>query len=320
MQSIALAIDLGGTNIKAGLVDCNGNLLGDCLVNTGADLRAEVVADRIAQVIFDLSQKAKERNFRPLGVGIGVPGAVYEDRATVSQAPNFPQWRDAPIKSLMEQRIDLPVLLDNDANLAALGESWTGAGRDAKSMILFTLGTGIGGGIILDGKIWRGAWGMAGEIGHITIEPDGPACGCGNAGCLEALAAKNAVIKNAALLVTQGKAPILKELVKGDIDAVVPEIIFQAAKSGCQASQGVFEKMGKDIGIACASLLNVLCVEKFVLGGGMCGAYEFFIESLKSEIQRRAYRIPAERVRVEKARLGNTAGLLGAGKMIMDLL
>jgi len=319
MKSIALAVDLGGTNIKAGLVDEAGVLHDYLITATGLDLSEEAVADRLSHIISDLKSKADAQGYTVSGIGVGVPGGVYEDRATISQAPNFPSWRDVPMKQFLEERIELPVLLDNDANLAAYGESWMGAGRDVDSMILLTLGTGIGGGVILDGKIWRGAWGMAGEIGHVTVERDGPLCGCGNNGCLEALAGKNAIIEEAYRMVTDGKSPTLETLVQGNADRIVPETIFQAACKGCVASRLLFEKMGENIGIVCASLLNVLGVEKFILGGGMSGAYEFIYGSVVQEIRRRAYRIPADRVRVEKALLGNKAGVLGAGRMVINI-
>ncbi len=317
MKSVALAVDLGGTDIKAGLIDSEGDLLDDFRIPTGNDLSADAVAAKLVDVIAKLETKATDRGYSPIGIGVGVPGAVYEDRATISQAPNFPLWRDIPMKLLIGKQIDLPVLLDNDANLAALGESWMGAGRDVESMILFTLGTGIGGGIILDGNIWRGAWGMAGEIGHITVEKNGPRCGCGNNGCLEALVAKMAIINSAKAIVAEGQSPILEALIKGDSEQITPKTVFNAAQVGCPASLHLFQKMGEYIGIVCASLLNVLCVEKFVLGGGMSEAYEFINKAVLKEIHQRAYRIPAERVLVEKAQLGNHAGLLGAGKMAL---
>ncbi len=320
MNPVALTIDLGGTDIKAGLVDASGAIHDDFRVPTGDDLGAETVAARIMEVIGSLNSKAALRGLFPQGIGIGVPGGVYEDRATISQAPNFPAWRDVPMKSLIEKQTGMPVLLDNDANLAALGESWMGAGLDVDSMILFTLGTGVGGGVILDGEIWRGAWGMAGEIGHVTVDPGGPQCGCGNHGCLEALAGKKALIEAAISVVAENRSPILQNLIEGDAALMNPKHIYDAAKAGCEACRQIFAAMGENIGIVCASLLNVLCVEKFVLGGGISGAFEFIIDSVNREILKRAYRIPASRVRVEKAVLGNRAGLLGAGKMILDYM
>ncbi len=311
--SVAVAaVDLGGTAIKAGLFDGHGQALAETRVPTGEDLRAEAIANRIAAVVRDVCGATK-----PAGLGIGVPGGVHGDGRTISQAPQFPLWKDVDLASMLEERLGGAVALDNDANLAALGEAWLGAGRDVANLAMYTLGTGVGGGLILGGRPWRGAWGMAGELGHVTIDPDGPICGCGNRGCLESLANIKAVVARGKDALASGRSDILREISQDRLDPVTPEAIYDAAKRGCPACREIFEDVGRFLGIAAAGLLNVLNVETILVGGGMSGAWEFIADALRREIRARAFRVPAERVVVRRAELGNRAGLVGAARMAL---
>ncbi|MCL4236288.1 MAG: ROK family protein, partial [Deltaproteobacteria bacterium] len=253
----------------------------------------------------------------PASLGIGVPGGVHSDGRTVSQAPQFPSWHNVDLAAMLEERLACPVALDNDANLAALGESWLGAGRGVQNLAMYTLGTGIGGGLVLGGRVWRGAWGMAGELGHVTIDRDGPLCGCGNRGCLESMANIKAVVARGEALLERGESPHLREISRDRLDRVTPEAIYDAAKTGCAACREIFEHVGRCLGIAAAGLLNVLNVETILVGGGMSGAWEFIEVALQREIRARAFRVPAERVVVRKAELGHRAGLVGAARMAL---
>ncbi|MCC6157787.1 MAG: ROK family protein [Deltaproteobacteria bacterium] len=306
------AVDLGGTAIKAGLFDGHGHALAEKRVPTGDDLRAEAIADAIVSVVRDVCG-----THATAGLGIGVPGGVYADGRTVSQAPQFPLWKDVDLASMLEERLACPVALDNDANLAALGESWLGAGRGVQNLAMYTLGTGIGGGLILAGRVWRGAWGMAGELGHVTIDRDGPLCGCGNRGCLESQANLKAVVARGEDALNHGRSPILREISRDRLDPVTPEAIYDAATRGCATCREIFEDVGSFLGIAAAGLLNVLNVETILVGGGMSGAWEFIEDSLRREIRSRAFRVPAEMVVVRRAELGNRAGLVGAARMAL---
>lgn len=306
------AVDLGGTAIKAGLFDGHGHALAETRVPTGDDLRAEAIADRIVRVVRDV-----RGTHSTAGLGIGVPGGVYAGGRMVSQAPQFPLWKDVDLVAMLEERLACPVALDNDANLAALGEAWQGAGRGVANVAMYTLGTGIGGGLILGERVWRGAWGMAGELGHVTIDPDGPVCGCGNRGCLEPLANIRAVIARGHAVLERDQSPALREISQNCLDRVTPEAIYDAAKNGCAACREIFEHVGRCLGIAAAGLLNVLNVEAILVGGGMSGAWEFIEDSLQREIRARAFRVPAERVVVRRAELGNRAGLVGAARMAL---
>lgn len=316
MKDAALAIDLGGTNIKGAVVDREGAILYSQSVPTGSDLSPAAVIECLGRVIESLRNKAEnEFGRKVVGAGIGCPGGIYRNRAVVSQSPNFPGWRDVNLRAGLEQRVRLPATIENDANLAALGEFYFGAGREVDSMILFTLGTGIGGGVILDGRIWQGAWGMAGEVGHITVEPDGPLCGCGNHGCLEALASGPAMVKQAKEAASLGAAPALVELMRGDLEALTPLKIYEAAKLGDELSLTILKRAGVNIGIVIASLLNALNVPLFVIGGGIGEAFDVMGPYIRDEVRARAYRVPGSLVRIEKAILGNDAGTIGAAML-----
>ncbi|NLH50325.1 MAG: ROK family glucokinase [Myxococcales bacterium] len=312
MNRVAIAIDLGGTDIKGALLDREGRLHSPRRVPTGEDRSPAKVVDRLADLIDGLQKTAGGAAF---GVGIGVPGGVYPDSKKISQAPNFPGWYDVDLVSPLMQKTGLPVAIDNDANVAGLGEFEFGAGKAVDSMVLITLGTGIGGGIILDGRIWRGQWGMAGEIGHITIEPEGVLCGCGNRGCIEAYASGPALVRQAKeALAREPGAPLL-QLAGGDPDRITPKLIYDAAKQGCPVSRAVFEKASRYLGNMMASVLNLLNVPLFVIGGGVSASFDLLYEPMRDEIRRRAYRIPGENVAIQRAILGNDAGMIGAGML-----
>jgi glucokinase len=317
MTEFAVAIDLGGTNIKAALVDRQGASFAPYLAPTGEDLSPAAVIERLAQVVELLRTRAVEQgNAKMIGVGLGCPGGVYPNRAVVSQSPNFPGWHDVNLRDPLEARLGLPVLLENDANVAALAEFQLGVGQGVDSMVLLTLGTGIGGGLILNGRIWQGAWGMAGEIGHITVEPDGPRCGCGNRGCLEALASGPALVRQAREGISRGEGHTLIRLIGGDINAITPQKIYEAALLDEELSVRLLNNSAKYIGIVIASVLNLLNIPLFAIGGGISAAFDLLGPQIRAEVRRRAYRVPAENVRIERAALGNDAGTLGAGLLV----
>jgi glucokinase len=319
MKKFAAAIDLGGTNIKAALVDQDGFSYAPYFAPTGDDHSPEAVIGRLVEVVESLRASAAEQEeSKIIGVGLGCPGGVYPDRAVVSQSPNFPGWHDVNLRAPLEERLALPVLLENDANVAALAEYRLGIGRGVNSMILMTLGTGIGGGVILNGRIWQGTWGMAGEIGHITVEPEGPPCGCGSHGCLEALASGPALVRQAREGISRGEGHTLIRLVGGDIDAITPQKIYQAALLDEELSLKVLTQAAKYLGIVIASVLNLLNIPLFAIGGGIGAAFDFLGPRIRDEVRRRAYRVPAENVRIERAMLGNDAGTLGAGLLVFE--
>jgi len=315
VSEIAVALDLGGTDIKGALVNREGKIHAAVQEPTGEDLRPEAVIGRLAAVAENLRRQAPADS-AVIGIGVGGPGGIYPEDRRVSQSPNFPGWHDVDLAGPLAQRAGLPVALDNDANVAAYGEFHCGVGRDVDSMVLLTLGTGIGGGVILEGKIWRGTWGMAGEVGHVIVEPNGHPCGCGGWGCVEQYAAGPAMVRLAREAWAAGEIPRSPDHPDLDPEQLTPALLYRAAKAGCPVSRKVFETSATYLGILITGLLNVLNVPLFALGGGVSASFDLLYPTAREVVRRRAYRIPGENVRLERALLGNEAGVIGAGMLV----
>jgi glucokinase len=297
MSAYSIGVDLGGTNLRAAAIDSDGRLL--TRVSTEAHYQAgpERVADDIAQMVETVRSSLGETGLR--GVGIGVPGYIDIAAGIVMEAANLPDFDGFPIRDRIQQRLGTPILLENDANAAALGEKWMGAGKDVKDLILLTLGTGIGGGIVIDGKVMHGFRGMAGEFGHMTVFPDGNPCGCGNYGCLEKHASASAIA-------AMGRMMHFGREIKSAAD------VYALAVQGNPRALSVFESMGRALGIALASLINIFNFPLYLLSGGPLPAWDFFSPRMFEEVRRRSFTFVPTGTRIEKAALGADAGLFGA--------
>ncbi len=310
MAEIVLGIDLGGTNIKAGAVDRDGRVLSRTRLPTDVSRGPEAVADRIAQAGRRCTESLPENPGQPVGVGIGSPGNIDLERGVVLFSPNFPGWTDIPLRQMIEDRLELPCAIDNDANVAALAEQWVGAGRGAGSLIIFTLGTGIGGGIVLDGKVWHGFGGVGGELGHMSIDPNGPRCGCGNMGCVEAHASATNMVRRVREAVAAGRATVLKE--KGE--ELTARDIYEAAVAGDALAGENLTRTGEYLGIAVSNMLHILNPEVVVLSGGVIAAGEMLMRPLMEEVQKRTMAASLKGVKICFAQLGEDAGVIGAAR------
>jgi glucokinase len=232
------------------------------------------------------------------GVGIGVPGFIHMEKGIIANSNNLPEFNGFPVRDAIQERLGTPIILENDANAAALGEKWVGAGRDVDDLVLMTLGTGVGGGIIAGGRILHGFIGMAGEIGHITVNPTGNPCGCGNQGCLEKHASATAVVGMARLMQLG--------------DDVTSKQVYEMAAAGDERAQRIFQTMGEALGIAIATMINLFNFPLYLLSGGVLGGWDQFAPSMLAEVERRSLTYRAVRTRIEKAELGDEAGLIGA--------
>ena len=314
MKDYVIGLDLGGTNIRAAAITKEGNILHRVKIPTGVPLGRERVIANILKVIDEIKKELK--GIKLSVVGMGIPGIIFFNKGIVAQSPNFPDWIDFNLRERLSKNLALPFYIDNDANLAAAGEGWLGAGKKFNSFCMLTLGTGVGGGIVLNKNIWRGEYGMAGELGHITIYPDGHPCNCGNRGCLEQYASATGIVRMA----MEGKEKFgvwSSEFGEKDITA---DMVYQLAKKGNKDALEIFQKMGRILGIGIADLINILNIELFVLGGGVANAWDYFIPSTIDEVRKRAYRITGEGVKVVKAELGDDAGIFGAVYMAMNEL
>ena len=308
-REIILSADLGGTNLRVAAIDRSGSIL----FRTKRDTPRTEEAQDIISLIADEAEecrRAVESEGQISGIGTVVPGTVNAERGTILQAPNVPALNDFNIIEEIEKRLHIPAFLENDANAAAIGENWCGASKGFQTSICVTLGTGVGGGIIIDGKILRGIDGTAGEIGHICVEPFGAPCGCGSRGCVEQYSSASAVKRLAyALSENFPDSPLLKN------DNLTALEIYQAGKNGDALALEVFRQQGFYLGIALAGLINVLNPEIIVIGGGAADGWDLFLPFTEAEIKSRSYREPAKRAKIVRAELGDDAGILGAARL-----
>ena len=274
MDKLLVGIDLGGTNIKGAVVTQEGRVLNRSRCETLADEGPDAVIGRIAGLVEKLAEDAGLSTSDLLVVGIGAPGPLSTKTGTVIEAPNLPGWINVPLRDILQEHLGVKVFVENDANAAAWGEKWVGAGRDVSSLICLTLGTGIGGGIVIDGKLLHGVDDAAGELGHMTIVPDGPLCGCGNHGCLETLASAPATARRARESIKAGGESALTQMCGGDLSKITAEMVNKAADSGDELAAEVMRGTAEYLGIAIASLVNLLNPEMVVLSGGMIAAGE----------------------------------------------
>lgn len=295
----AIGVDLGGTNLRAAAVGQDGALLAKAGGKTSLKQGRDAVIEDIVHAIREL--RAEFGHDSLAGVGVAVPGFIDIPNGLIVGSNNLPQFEGFPVRDDISRRLGAPVILENDANAAALGEKWLGAGRDVDDLVLLTLGTGIGGGIVSGGRILHGALGMAGEFGHMTVYPDGNPCGCGNQGCLEKHASATAITAMARMLQLDGSpsAAEVYELAKG------------AGEDAVKARR-VFESAGAALGVAIANLVNIFNFPLYLLSGGPLPAWDYFAPAMLGQIQRRSFTFRNTKTRIEKATLGNEAGLFGA--------
>ena len=311
-EDIILGMDLGGTNLRMAAIDRDGRILYRTRRETPQTENANQIVQLIVDAAAECEQSVKERG-EVTAIAAAVPGTVNVAKGIVLKAPNLSVLNGFCLSEALENKINLSCLLENDANAAAIGENWLGASKGFANSICVTLGTGVGGGIIVDGKILRGIDGTAGEIGHICVEPFGVWCGCGSRGCLEQYSSATAVLR---LTRELGKQYPKSELTRKNLLTSLE--IYKAGKSGDKLALEVFRQKGFYLGIALAGLINVLNPEVIVIGGGAAAGWDLFVPQMIEQIRTRAYREPAERAKIIPAQLGDDAGVLGAARLAFD--
>jgi len=315
MSDIYASVDLGGTNIAGIFADGDGRVVCERKVPTQSHEGPEAVLNRVAQLVNGL---ARESGARPVALGMGVPGLADLQRGVTKFLPNLPtQWRDVPVRDVLSPQVGCPVYLLNDVRMATLGELVFGHGRTARTMVFFALGTGIGGGVAVDGKLRLGPLGAAGELGHQTILPDGPRCGCGSHGCLEALASGPALAAEGVRLMLSGQAPKLHELVRGEASAVTPKEMAAAAEAGDLAIQEAIVRAAGYLGIAVANVVTILHPDLVVLGGGVAAIGPLLFDTVRRTVRERVRMFPTDDVEIKPSLLGEQAGALGGIALAM---
>ncbi|MCS7201204.1 MAG: ROK family protein [Dictyoglomus sp.] len=315
----AIGVDLGGTKINVLLVDEKGNILARDKRPTEVEKGKDQVIKKIKEMIIKVLEEAKLGLGDIEGIGIGFPGIVDRERSVAIYAPNLgEEWKqEVPIGEALSIFFDLPIEIENDVNLIAWAEWLVGAGKGTRTMLSIAIGTGIGSGIILDGKIWRGAHGIAGEFGHTTVLPDGPLCGCGNRGCIEAIASGSAIERYARNLLPQHSESIIWKLCDGDLNKVSVKTILEAAERKDDLALHIFNYAGYYLGIALANYVHIIDPERIVIGGGVANVREYIAKPMREEFYKRALNYVKERVSFAWAELGEDAGGIGAGLMIL---
>jgi len=296
MAEYSIGLDLGGTNLRAAVISREGKILEKISVSTNPMFGRETMLGEMVAAIDKLRNRWGTKDL--VGIGLGVPGFIILKEGVIRNSNNLACLEDFPFRDEMERRLGTRFILENDANAAALGEKWIGAGRQVDDLVLFTLGTGIGGGIISGGKVLHGFLGMAGELGHLTVVPNGIPCGCGNQGCVEKHASATAVTAMARIL--------------GLGENLSSKEVHELGMQGDGRALTVFRCMGEALGIALATAVNAFNFPLYLLSGGVLGAWDLFAPAMLEEARRRSFTLRSTNTRVEKAILGDEAGLFGA--------
>ncbi|MFQ5886603.1 MAG: ROK family protein, partial [Anaerolineae bacterium] len=305
-----VTVDLGGTHIRSALINEEGEILARAERETLAQEGPEPVIGRIEACIRDVARGTE-------AVSIAAPGPLDPWKGIIHQAPNLPGWRDVPLADILHRAFKVPVYLNNDANLAALAEHRFGAGQGANHLIYLTISTGIGGGIISQGRLLLGAKGLAGEVGHMTLEPEGPPCGCGGRGHLESLASGPAIARRAVAEMEKGTETSITRLVKGNLSKVTAKVVAQAAQEGDPLANSIFKEAGFYIGLGITNLLHILNPQLVILGGGVSKAGDLIFDPVRATVKARAIPSIQGGVKIVLSALGDDAGLLGAAAFVV---
>jgi glucokinase len=309
VNQIFASVDLGGTKIACALSRSTGEILVEQQTPTNSHEGPAAVLNRIIALLGDLSSRA---GAHPAALGIGVPGLVDTRRGVTKFLPNLPtQWRDVQVAKILSGAIGCSVFLLNDVRMATLGEFTFGHGKSADTMIFVSIGTGIGGGVVVDRKLRLGPCGAAGELGHQTIQLDGPLCGCGNHGCLEALASGPALVAEGVRLLQTGLAPVLYDIVSGNIAAITPKEMGVAARAGDSAVSDAIQRTGTFIGVGISNLVNALHPELVILGGSVAALGDLLLNPIRAAVRDRVRMFPVDDVHIKRSLLEDRAGLLG---------
>jgi glucokinase len=338
MTTFAIGVDLGGTNLRIAAIDSSGKVLEKVTTSTEVARGRDFVIDEMCAAIQNAALKFRA-GATFAGIGVGVPGIIEMQSGMVRESPNLPDWRDYPVRDEIERRLRTTVILENDANAAALGEKWLGAGAAVDDMCMLTLGTGVGGGLVLNGRVWHGMTGMAGELGHLNVDPNGPPCNCGSVGCLEQLASATAIKRMAVEAIATGKAPELARAMHADPE-FSSKVVYQMAVQGDEPAKEIFRRVGDALGTALADLVNIFNIPMYVVGGGVASAWEAFAPAMMERVRRNSFvyraTAPTENARgvqgsnvpddvlpvrrttiITRALLGSDAGLIGAARLPM---
>lgn len=308
----AIGIDLGGTYIKYGLVDQQGKILKKGMIPTKAESNSrDIVIEQISTAIKDVWNDTIE------GIGIGTPGVV-DNNGVVYEAPNLPDWHNFNLKEIFEKKFNRPVVVENDANSIAYGEFLFGAGKGTRTIVCLTLGTGLGGGVVINGKLLRGAIYSAAEIGHMPIDYKGRKCGCGSIGCIEAYVGRDYIVKSVIRKIKRGEKTILTEMAENDLSKITPKMISEAYQKGDKLAEETWIEVATALGAFLAGIVNLLNPDRIILAGGIAQAGEILFETVRKTIHERAMKVLSKNVEIVPAELGIDAGIISGAALIFQ--
>jgi len=307
MNEGIIGIDLGGTNLRGGLVNEKGEIIRKIHKSSSSFRNSDTLLKGLECLISELSQ-----GFIIRGIGLGVPGGISFKEQRITQSPNLPYLENFALSQSLAHTLKLPVTMDNDANCAALGEKWKGKAHSADTFCLLTLGTGVGCGIVLNGRLWRGVNGTAGEAGHISINFDGPPCKCGSRGCLEVYCSGRAIERMASEALSQGVETSLSGM-----DSISAKAVEDAAFRGDELAISIMRKMGRYLGIGIANIANLLDLEMTLIGGKVAHSWDLFIEDTLEAFREGAFKAPTKGMIIDRASLGDDAGIIGAAYLAL---
>jgi len=311
-----ISMDVGGTFTKLALVDPAGEVRQRHEEPSEHQIAGAEVPQYVVGIVERMLQDSGLTRDEVVGVCVGIPGVIDHRTDVIISCPNLTNWEGMPLAKWVGERLGLPTYIEKDANEAALGERWIGAGRGIDDLVCFTLGTGIGTGIILNGELYRGSIGGAGEIGHIIVDKDGPLCTCGNPGCLESFASARAIAGTARNAAASGEPTAMLELAGGDINSITAATVFAAARAGDHLAARIASEAVEYLGVGVASIVNVFNPAMVILGGGIAQAGDQILIPVRQIVRQRARRLLAEHVQIVLATLGNDAGVIGGAYLV----
>ena len=313
MANYYLGVDMGGTLIKIAIVDNSANVIEEAVVNTDINASPKSVIENITEVF----KKFKHYN-KVKTIGIGIAGDIDFKQGIVRMSPNLPKWNKVQLKKDIEKITGKKVYVDNDANTAAIGAYWLDIKAKADNMICVTLGTGVGGGIIINKKLFRGNSGTAGEIGHITVEPDGRKCNCGNYGCAETYIGVRHIVKETIDLLKTKKSKYIMKLANNDIEQITPKLLSQAAEKGDFVAKKVWNNAGEKLGILLSDIIDFFNPDCIVLCGGISNAGDLIIKPAKEQIKERAFKTAAKACKIVVSKYTSKLGVVGAAMLVKN--
>jgi len=313
----AVGVDIGASKLRAAIVDLEANIVTKVVKETNANEGKKATLERTMNTILEVIGKSRVKTNKIKGIGIGISAIVDHHKGVCLFCPNVEGWKNVPLKKIIEQEFGIEAVIDDSARTMTLAESWCGLAKNVENFIFVNVGIGVGSGVFIHGELYRGSGGTAGELGHTTVEENGPRCNCGNFGCLETLVSGPAIARRAREALEQGVISLIEELVEGNLNKVTPEIVVAAAKRGDKLAFNIMEKTGEYLGIGIANAINLFNPDLVIIGAGVSKAGRLLLDPVKRVVKARALQVASEKVDVKISTLGDDAGALGAAILVL---